>query len=261
MDLVLFNITLYSFTTMPKVDLSLWPKERSAYSDKRAPFVLPRYPFRGFSPAMQRIFTAFSSRVTGRTTHFYEMKDFFNFAENRAIRPEFKEIFMAITGEKLKLVSGAVVLPLGLQARECAGLEEELSREALFIEEDPPPVFSYLKIPLAKIATIESVKGSIEVLGFDPNSILLKVNPERPCFLYYSDTFDRSWRAFIDGKASKLYRANMAFKSIILDKGEHIVRFVYDPELYKITLFCYFAGIFMALIMLIYQMLSRKDMK
>jgi len=257
-DLVFFNASLYRFTTTPKADLSLWPKQKAAYSDNRMPLMLPRYPFFGFSPAMQRMFTAFSPRILGKTTHFYESKDFFNFENNNMIPPEVKEIFMGVTDAKLKLVNGAVVLPVERQLRECAKLDEGIARKVVFIEENPPEEFSKLKIPLEKIADSEIVRGSIKILWFDPNSMLLEVNAQVPCFLYYSDGFDRSWRVFIDGRESKVYRANMAFKSVILDKGRHVVRFVYDPKLYKITLFCYFAGIFIAAVIFFCQPLLFK---
>lgn len=256
-DLVVFNAASYMFMTTPKVDLSLWPKESLAYNDKRVPLMLPRYPFFGFAPAMQRIFTAFSSQIPGKTTHFYEMRDFFNFNSNAIIRPEIKEIFTGITGERIKLVSGAVVLPLDHQVRECGKLDEGTARMAVFIEENPPEEFSRLKIPLEKITDIKPVRGSIVILWFDPNNMLLEVNAEAPCFLYYSDGFDRSWRAFIDGRECKVYRANMAFKSVILDKGRHVVRFIYDPRFYKITLFCYFAGLSIATFIFAYMFVRK----
>ncbi|TAM39975.1 hypothetical protein EPN54_02955 [bacterium] len=260
-DLLYFNTALYRFTTMPKADLSSWPKEKVAYSDKRAPLMLPRYPFLGFAPAMQRIFTASDSRMPGVTTHFYMMKDLFDLENNKTVPPEIKEIFMGVTDERIKLVSGVVVLPVELQAQECAKLEERTARRAVFIEDEPPGRFSKLKIPVGKIADIEIVKGELKILGFDPNNMLLEADPEADCVLYYSDGFDKSWRAFIDGKETKVYRANMAFKAVILEKGRHIVRFVYDPKLYKITLFCYFAGIFIAAVIFLCQPLFRKRVK
>lgn len=251
-DLVFFNVTIYSFMTMTKADLSLWPKQKLGYSDKRTPVILPRQPFLGFAPAMQRIFTASGSRTPGITTHFYEMRDSFNFQNNKIVRPEIKEIFMGVPDGRIKLVSGVVVLPAERQAQVCARIEERTAEKAVFIEEDPPARFLKLKIPPEKIAESQILKGEIKILGFDPNSILLEVSPEADCVLYYSDGFDRSWKAFIDGKEGKVYRANMAFKAVILEKGAHTVRFVYDPKLYKVTLFLYFAGIFAAGIMLIY---------
>ncbi len=259
-DLFLFNTAIYRFTSMTKADLSLWPKEKAAYSDKRSPVIWPRYPFLGFAPAMQRIFSASSSRIPGVTTHFYQMKDFFNFENDKMARPEIKEIFMGVTGQRLKLVSGAVVLPLELQAQECAKLEERIAQMVVFIEDDPPEKFSKLKIPVERIADSTIVNGAINILDFGPNILRLEVNSEADCLLYYSDGFDISWRVFIDGKESRIYRANMAFKAVILEKGRHTVRFVYDPKLYKITLFCYFAGLFIAAIILC-RMLFGKGIK
>ncbi|MDD5116726.1 MAG: hypothetical protein PHW98_06670 [Candidatus Omnitrophica bacterium] len=260
-DLLFFNAALYRFTTIPKADLSLWPKEKVAYNDIRLPVMLPRYPFLGFAPAMQRIFSASSSKIPGITTHFYQMKDFFNFENNKVVPPETKEVFMGVTAERMKLVSGAVVLPLELQAREYAKLDEGATRRVVFIENDPPERFLKLKVPLEKIADIRIVKGTVKILGFDPNNMLVEVDPEADCVFYYSDGFDSSWRVFVDGKESEVYRANMAFKAVILEKGVHILRFTYDPWLYKITLFLYLAGLLLAAIILLSRSLFRKGVK
>lgn len=260
-DLLLFNAALYRFTTMPKADLSLWPKEKVAYNDIRLPVMLPRYPFLGFAPAMQRIFSASSSRIPGITTHFYQMKDFFDFENNKMVPPETKEVFMGVTAERMKLVSGAIVLPLDLQARECAKLDERATRRVVFIEKDPPEKFLKMKIPLERIADSGIVKGTVKIMGFGPNTMLLEVDPEADCVFYYSDGFDSSWRAFIDGRETKIYRANMAFKAVMLEKGAHIVRFTYDPWLYKITLFLYFTGLLLAAAILLWRSLFRKGIK
>jgi len=91
--------------------------------------------------------------------------------------------------------------------------------------------------------------------------MLLEVDPEEDCVFYYSDGFDSSWRVFIDGKEDKIYRANMAFKAVMLEKGAHIVRLTYDPRFYKITLFLYFAGLLLAAAMLLWRSLFRKGVK
>jgi hypothetical protein len=189
------------------------------------------------------------------------MKDFFNFENNKVVPPETKEVFMGVTAERMKLVSGAVVLPLELQAREYAKLDEGATRRVVFIENDPPERFLKLKVPLEKIADIRIVKGTVKILGFDPNNMLVEVDPEADCVFYYSDGFDSSWRVFVDGKESEVYRANMAFKAVILEKGVHILRFTYDPWLYKITLFLYLAGLLLAAIILLSRSLFRKGVK
>lgn len=251
-DLILLNLTIYKFTTIPKADMSLWPKEKLAYSNYRTPLIWPKYPFFGFAPAMQKKFTAWNAGISGVTTHFYEMKAFFNFLNNGRIPDDVKNDFMGITAPKLKLTGGAVVLPFYLQAKELGKLSRDSLNKTVFTEEDPPARFLKLKINLQNINDANLTGGTVKVLEFGPNSLLLEVNPQQDSFLYYSDGFDKSWRAFIDGEESKIYRSNMAFKSVIVEKGKHIVSFVYDPKLYKVTLLYYFMGIIAAAVMLVY---------
>lgn len=257
-DLLIFNTVMYGFTTSQRIHLSLWPKEKAPYSNYRIAAMRPIYPFVGFAPAMQKIFTAVPVRMPWVTTHFYEMKDFFNFANNDQISPEVKKVFMGVIAPKIKLVKGAVVLPVDRQIEECKKLDLKSMNAAVFIEEDPPAKFMNLKISPGRISDANIGSGTIKLLKFDPNSILLEVNSKEDAFLYYSDGFDSSWRVFIDGNESKVYRANMAFKSAIVEKGDHIVYFIYDPALYKITLFYYFAGILTAAVALIYTSFKRR---
>ncbi len=256
-DLVIFNLEAYKFETDPRADMSSWPKGELAYSDHRIIGTWPRYPFFGFAPAMQRKFTAVSPTIPWVTTHFYEMKSFFYFANNDKIPIPVKSAFMGISAPKLRLVNGAAVLPPGLQAEEFKKLDGKVVNNALFIEEDPPAKFSGLEISGGDIGRANAVNGVIKVLEFGPNDLLLEAKPEEDSFLYYSDGFDKSWRAFVDGKEARVYRTNMAFKSVILEKGEHTVYFVYDPKLYKVTLFCYFAGILATIVTLIHVAFKR----
>jgi len=257
-DLINFNLVMYyGLTTAQRIDMSLWSKDSVLYNNYRELFIWPRYPFLGFGPAIQRKFSAVSSRIPWVTTHFYEMKDYFKFVDNNQIPEAVKNVFMGISTPKLKLINAAVVLPAGQQVEEYKKLNENAVNCAIFIEKELPAKFQRLRITTEKINQANIGKGAIKVLRFDPNSLSLEVDPEQDSFLYYSDGFDKSWRAFIDGKDTKIYRTNMAFKSVILEKGKHLVRFVYDPILYKITLFCYFTGILVVVITLIYRLLKR----
>ncbi|MDD5072233.1 MAG: YfhO family protein [Candidatus Omnitrophica bacterium] len=257
-DLLVFNLVMYGFTTTQRVDMSLWPKEKAPYSNYRITAIRPKYPFLGFAPALQRRFAAVSPRVPWLTTHFYEMKDFYNFANNGQIPAEVKKVFMGVTAPKIKLVKGAAVLPVDRQIEECKKLDDKSMNGVMFIEEDPPARFMNLKISPKKMGNANIGNGAIRLLEFGPNSILLQVNSEEDAFLYYSDGYDRSWRVFVDGKENKVYRANMAFKSAIIEKGGHIVYFIYDPRLYRIALLCYFAGIITAAIALILASFKRR---
>ncbi len=258
-DLVLFNQALYDgITSGPRVDMSNWAKESTAYSDYRAPVMQPKWPFFGFAPALLRKFTAESTRIPSVTTHFYEMKDYFRFVNDDQIDVLAKNVFMGVSQPRLKLINAGVVMPAVLQAGEFKKISQPALNCAIFIEEELPEKFQKLKISVEEINQARIVQGQINVLSFDPNSLLLEVDSPEDSFLYYSDVFDKDWRVFIDGKENKVYRTNLAFKSVLVEKGSHRVSWVYDPVLYKITLYCYFAGIFLAVIGFIYILLKRR---
>jgi hypothetical protein len=76
--------------------------------------------------------------------------------------------------------------------------------------------------------------GRVEFINYSLNRIKLKVNAKKPCFLVLSDTYYPGWYAYIDHKKTNIYRANYAFRAIKINKGEHIVEFLYSPLTFKI---------------------------
>lgn len=75
-----------------------------------------------------------------------------------------------------------------------------------------------------------------EIIDYQPNKVIIKAYSSNDCILYLSDTYYPGWRAFIDGKPTKIYRANYTFRAISFPAGSHRVEFVYLP-------FCFLVGI------------------
>ncbi|VAW12211.1 hypothetical protein MNBD_BACTEROID05-64, partial [hydrothermal vent metagenome] len=46
-----------------------------------------------------------------------------------------------------------------------------------------------------------------------------------------SDVWHPDWNVFVNGQERNLYKANLAYKAVRLDKGENIVHFVYHPKM------------------------------
>jgi uncharacterized membrane protein YfhO len=67
--------------------------------------------------------------------------------------------------------------------------------------------------------------------GYDPKKKLLFEEEPEKCdrFLFVSESFYPGWRAFVDGREAKIYRANYMFRAVPLPSGAHTVKFVYDP--------------------------------
>lgn len=76
----------------------------------------------------------------------------------------------------------------------------------------------------------------IKIVENGNNRVKLEVEAKRSAMLVLTDTFYPGWKAFVNGKEQKIYRADYAFRSIPVNAGRHVVEFVYDPLNFKIGL-------------------------
>lgn len=87
-------------------------------------------------------------------------------------------------------------------------------RNKLILEENP-------EIKLSK------GKGSTRILSHTPNSLTIKVQTTSPALLFLSDNFYPGWKAFVDGKETKILRADYSFRTVVVPNGESLVEFNY----------------------------------
>lgn len=75
--------------------------------------------------------------------------------------------------------------------------------------------------------------GDVGVTSYEPNMIKLEIETDQNGLLFLSDTHYPGWKAYIDGKETKLLRANYAFRAIPVAAGKHTVKFSYQPGSFK----------------------------
>ncbi len=75
--------------------------------------------------------------------------------------------------------------------------------------------------------TIEKSDERLEVTDFNANSVKLRTNLSTKKFLVFNDCYYPGWRAYINGKETALYRANIAFKGIWVPQGNQEIEFVF----------------------------------
>ncbi|MDH3268866.1 MAG: YfhO family protein [Ignavibacteria bacterium] len=87
----------------------------------------------------------------------------------------------------------------------------------------------------------------VKIEKFKDENVQLDVNASGNNFLFIGDTYmsgetdyklftvHTGWKVFIDGKETKIYRANHAFRGIVVPKGNHKVEFTYLPESFIIS--------------------------
>lgn len=76
--------------------------------------------------------------------------------------------------------------------------------------------------------------SNIEIVSYSPNEINFNVATDVGQLLFISDTYYPGWRAYIDGKETKILRADYAFRAVSVPSGNHTVKFLYDPLSFKI---------------------------
>lgn len=87
----------------------------------------------------------------------------------------------------------------------------------------------------------------VKIEKFEDEKIQLSVNASGNNFLFLGETYmtgetdykllkvHTGWKAMIDGKETKIYRANHGFRGIVVPKGNHKVEFIYSPESFFIS--------------------------
>ena len=121
---------------------------------------------------------------------------------------------------------------------------------------------AYIAFTEEEVAGIEAPDSTtyVRIEKFEDEYIQLDVNASGNNFLFLGDTYmtgetdyklfkvHTGWKAFIDGKESKIYRANHGFRGIVVPKGNHKIEFTYLPESFVISK--YLSLTFSSLIML-----------
>lgn len=71
-----------------------------------------------------------------------------------------------------------------------------------------------------------------KVTSYSPNHLSIYVNAPTDAFLVYLQNYHRGWRAYINGKETKIYRANYSFQAIRINQGENYVDFHFESPYY-----------------------------
>lgn len=74
------------------------------------------------------------------------------------------------------------------------------------------------------------------ITSYEPQKILIRTKANAPQMLFLSDNYYPGWKAYVDGKETKIYRADYTFRSIYLSAGNHTAIFKYNPMSFKIGL-------------------------
>ena len=70
-------------------------------------------------------------------------------------------------------------------------------------------------------------QGKAEFSRLSDHEIRIDVETDRPALVYVAETWHPFWRAAVDGKETKIYRANQAMRAVYVDAGTHEITMTY----------------------------------
>jgi hypothetical protein len=106
-------------------------------------------------------------------------------------------------------------------------------REYVILEETPQTSEVSQGHPL-DLGGLTSSEVTILWCGVD--EIELAAEMEGEGFIVLSNQYHPGWRAYVDGKEQRIYRANYVLMAVPLAEGSHTVKFVYEPAMHQINL-------------------------
>ena len=93
-----------------------------------------------------------------------------------------------------------------------------------------------------KTGEINKHFACIKVFEYIPHRIKLYVDNNERGALLFRDGYDPSWKVKVDGSRKPLLRANYNQKAVFIEKGKHIVEFIFEPIIFMVSLYFYIAG-------------------
>ncbi len=97
-----------------------------------------------------------------------------------------------------------------------------------------------------------------KISDYKLNAVNISTSSKSTSILFLSDPFYPGWKALVDGVNTPIYRANYAFRAVILPKGKHSVEFIYDPLSFKLGIYGAIIGI-LAIVALQGILIKKKD--
>lgn len=106
-----------------------------------------------------------------------------------------------------------------------------------------------------KSEVLKDVTGTVQLLSYAPNKVVLHSATDGDAYLYVSDTWYSGWRAYVDGNETRIYKANLAFRAVRIPAGQHTIVFRYLPVSLFLGLFLTVLGIVLSILLV----LKRED--
>ncbi len=116
--------------------------------------------------------------------------------------------------------------------------EKNRDRSMLFNYDLSKTAIVYENIkPLAK------TQGSVKIIKYLSNSIEMEAQTNGESFLVLTDNYYPGWKAFVNDKEVKIYKADYTFRGIVIPAGKSSIEFSFVPQTFLIGTYLFLTGI------------------
>lgn len=76
----------------------------------------------------------------------------------------------------------------------------------------------------------------VSIPQYEPEHVSLDVQADFQGYVVLTDAWDPGWVAFVDGAAAPIHRADLIFRAVLVNPGQHRVEFIYRPVSFYVGL-------------------------
>ncbi len=118
--------------------------------------------------------------------------------------------------------------------------------------------------PGEKLAESNAVGGKggktpVQILSYEPNRVILSVKAPASGYVFLADNDFPGWEASVDGKSSRIHRADLAFRAVRVPAGPSKIVFSYDSLAIKFGTAVTALGLTAWLVLFLWRGPSLKD--
>ncbi len=122
---------------------------------------------------------------------------------------------------RASIVSDYKVISDGQEALDFLSSKDFNPVDVVVLNEEPA---RFEKIPGSKHSN-----ATVEIKDYSSSKVILNTNIPSSGILVLSDTFYPGWKSFVDWEEVEIMKANTVMRAVVIPKGKHLVKFVYDP--------------------------------
>jgi hypothetical protein len=129
----------------------------------------------------------------------------------------------------VKIYQNLAVLPRAFIVHQASVVYDD--EEALGLLEDPAfDPSAHVVLSEGNAFQVEAQPSAVEIIDYGPEEVQLRASLGAPGYLVLTDAGYPGWEASVEGKPVPVLRADLYFRAIELEDGEHLVAFRFRPS-------------------------------